>query len=286
MDGIRPTRAGLRAQASGRDVLIARRGTFLTLHRDGARGRRRRFRGTLRRCTTPTSTPCCLLVAAGRRDRAAPGTARSACVQPRPLAAGPAVWRDVDLDERRSRRCDARHGSLATDDRLAAATRPPSARLARSRLSTAAAARPNPPLALFVAGDLARLWHPASPWSAAVARRRAGATTRAPSPAPWPARLGRDQRARGRHRHRRARSRAGGPDGPTVAVLGTGPDVRLSARQRRAAWRRIAATARWSANTCPGTGPRPEHFPSRNRILAGPGAGHRWWSRPRSAPAP
>ena len=57
-------------------------------------------------------------------------------------------------------------------------------------------------------------------------------------------------------------------DGPTVAVLGTGPDIAYPVRHRPLLDRLAAAGAVISEHA-PGTGPLRQHFPSRNRILAG-----------------
>lgn len=127
---------------------------------------------------------------------------------------------------------------------------------------------PNPPLALFVAGQPTRLWHP----SVAVVG------SRSPTPA------GRDNAAG----FARAFASAGlavtsgmaaGIDtaahvttldagGLTVAVLGTGPDVPYPLGNTRLL-ARIAAEGAVVSEHLPGTGPLREHFPSRNRILAG-----------------
>lgn len=127
---------------------------------------------------------------------------------------------------------------------------------------------PNAPLALFVAGDPALLWHP----SIAVVGSRAA------SPA------GRDNAAY----FARAIAAAGfvvasglaaGVDaaaheaaldvgGLTIAVLGTGPDVAYP-RSHAGLHARIAGTGAVVSEHLPGTGARAEHFPSRNRILAG-----------------
>jgi DNA processing protein len=56
--------------------------------------------------------------------------------------------------------------------------------------------------------------------------------------------------------------------GRTVAVLGTGPDVAYP-RSNTALHTRIVRTGAVVSEHLPGTLPRPEHFPSRNRILAG-----------------
>ena len=56
--------------------------------------------------------------------------------------------------------------------------------------------------------------------------------------------------------------------GATVAVLGTGPDVAYPVRHRPLL-ERIAAEGAVASEHLPGTGPLRQHFPSRNRILAG-----------------
>ena len=57
-------------------------------------------------------------------------------------------------------------------------------------------------------------------------------------------------------------------EGPTVAVLGTGPDIAYPVRHRPLLERLAVAGAVISEHP-PGTGPLRQHFPSRNRILAG-----------------
>ncbi|MBW3549698.1 MAG: DNA-processing protein DprA [Proteobacteria bacterium] len=127
---------------------------------------------------------------------------------------------------------------------------------------------PAPPLALFVAGDPALLWHPAV----------AVVGSRAPTPG------GRDNAAAfaralvnsglavasglaaGIDTAAHAATLAAG--GHTVAVLGTGPDIAYP-RGNRELHARIAAAGALVSEHLPGTGPRKEHFPSRNRILAG-----------------
>jgi DNA processing protein len=126
----------------------------------------------------------------------------------------------------------------------------------------------NPPLALFVAGEPARLWHPAV----------AVVGSRSPTPG------GRDNAAT----FARAFAKAGlavasgmaaGIDthahlatldlgGLTLAVLGTGPDVPYP-RSNAHLLARIATEGAVVSEHLPGTGPLREHFPSRNRILAG-----------------
>jgi len=127
---------------------------------------------------------------------------------------------------------------------------------------------PTPPLALFVAGEPARLWHPAV----------AVVGSRSPTPG------GRDNAAS----FARAfvacglavtSGMAAGIDtaahlatldagGLTVAVLGTGPDVSYP-RSNTRLLARIAEHGAVVSEHLPGTGPLRQHFPSRNRILAG-----------------
>lgn len=127
---------------------------------------------------------------------------------------------------------------------------------------------PNPPLALFVAGEPALLWHPA----VAVVGSRS-ATPAGHDNASTFARVlvesglgvtsglaaGIDTAAH------EAALRAGGI---TVAVLGTGPDVPYP-RSNAGLHARIALDGAVVSEHPPGTQPRREHFPSRNRILAG-----------------
>ena len=126
----------------------------------------------------------------------------------------------------------------------------------------------SPPLALFVAGDPALLWHPAV---AVVGSRNATAG-------------GRDNacdfaRAFAGSGLCVASGLAAGIDtaahegalaagGLTVAVLGTGPDVAFP-RGNAGLMARIASRGAVVSEHPPGTAPRREHFPGRNRILAG-----------------
>lgn len=185
------------------------------------------------------------------------------------LAAGPRAWREAGLDPAQ----------------IAALQAPDADALARTQAWLAEPGHhligwrhpdypallrraPNPPLALFVAGEPARLWHPAV----------AVVGSRAPTPG------GRDNAAD----FARALAAAGlgvtsglaaGIDtaahqaalaagGPTVAVLGTGPDVPYP-RANAALHARIAEVGAVVSEHLPGTQGRPSHFPSRNRIIAG-----------------
>ncbi len=186
------------------------------------------------------------------------------------LAAGPRAWRETGLDETQT----IALGQCANEALVTARAwlaqpghhllgwhdpaYPPQLR----RLSS-------PPLALFVDGDPALLWHP----SVAIVG------SRAPSPG------GRDNA----RRFARDLAEAGfcvvsglaagidtaahegalaAPSGLTVAVLGTGPDLAYP-RENAALRDRVAARGAVVSEHLPGTQARPSHFPSRNRILAG-----------------
>jgi DNA processing protein len=127
---------------------------------------------------------------------------------------------------------------------------------------------PSPPLALFVAGDPTLLWRPAI----------ALVGSRSPTPGGHDnaAEFARALAAQGLVV---ASGLAAGIDtaahhatlavgGSTVAVLGTGPDVPYP-RSNTALHARIVEHGAVISEHLPGTGPRREHFPSRNRILAG-----------------
>lgn len=58
-------------------------------------------------------------------------------------------------------------------------------------------------------------------------------------------------------------------NGYTLAVLGTGPDIDYPAQHRELALEIIAADGAVVSEFPPGTPPRPDHFPSRNRIISG-----------------
>lgn len=185
------------------------------------------------------------------------------------LAAGPSLWRACGLSPAQVTALQGRPPlMLATAERWAAAAGhhvlgwhdPDYPALLRHC--------PSPPPVLLVAGDPALLW-------------RAGVAivgTRRPTPA------GRDNADAF---SRRLASRgfvitsglAAGIDtiahravldagGATVAVLGSGPDVAYP-RGNSALHAEIVATGAVVSEHLPGTGPLKEHFPSRNRIIAG-----------------
>ena len=126
----------------------------------------------------------------------------------------------------------------------------------------------SPPLALFVAGDPNLLWHP----SVAVVGSRsptAGGRDNARDFARALVRAGfcvASGLAAGIDRA--AHEAALASNGPTVAVLGTGPDVAYPSGHAELL-RRVAVHGAAISEHPPGTQARREHFPSRNRILAG-----------------
>lgn len=127
---------------------------------------------------------------------------------------------------------------------------------------------PAPPLALFVDGDPALLWHPAI---AVVGSRSptAGGLGNATDFASAFAAAGfgvTSGLAAGVDTAAHAAALAAG--GPTVAVLGTGIDVAYP-RANAGLFARVAERGAVASEFPPGTQPRKEQFPSRNRILAG-----------------
>ncbi|QSX74028.1 DNA-processing protein DprA [Lysobacter arenosi] len=185
------------------------------------------------------------------------------------LAAGPAVWRECGLTA-------AQVQKLARPDapRLANAgkwLRQPGHHLLGCHHPDYPALllrAPNPPLALFVAGDPTRLWHP----SVAIVG------TRGPTPA-GTAHASEFARALARSGLAVTSGLAAGIDtaaheatlasgGITVAVLGTGPDVAYPRGNARLL-ARIASEGAVVSEHLPGTRPLASHFPSRNRIIAG-----------------
>lgn len=126
----------------------------------------------------------------------------------------------------------------------------------------------NPPAVLFVAGDPALLWHPqiaivgarsASAGGIANARAFAKAFAEAGNVVTSGLAEGIDGAAHA------AALDAGAK---TIAVLGTGPDL-VYPRQHRKLAERIVAHGALVSEFPPGTPGKPEHFPRRNRIIAG-----------------
>lgn len=127
---------------------------------------------------------------------------------------------------------------------------------------------PQPPAALFVAGDAGLLLRPqvaivgargASPAGLEHARRFA----RALAQAGFVVTSGMADGVDGA-----AHVAALDGDCPTVAVVGTGPD-RVYPRKHHALARRIATQGAIVSEFPPGTAARADHFPRRNRLIAG-----------------
>jgi DNA processing protein len=125
-----------------------------------------------------------------------------------------------------------------------------------------------PPAALFVAGDASLLLHPqvaivgargATTGGLAQARRFASALARAGFVVTSGMADGIDG----------AVHAATLEDGaPTIAVVGTGPD-RVYPRKHQALAQAITARGALVSEFPPGTAPRADHFPRRNRIISG-----------------
>ncbi|MBA2076991.1 DNA-processing protein DprA [Rhodanobacter sp. PCA2] len=127
---------------------------------------------------------------------------------------------------------------------------------------------PQPPAALFVSGDAGLLLHPqvaivgarsASPAGLEHARRFA----RALALAGYTVTSGMADGIDGA-----AHEAALDAGAVTVAVVGTGPD-RVYPRKHHALAQRIAMQGALVSEFPPGTAARPDHFPRRNRIIAG-----------------
>lgn len=185
------------------------------------------------------------------------------------LAAGPAMWRACGL-------VSAQCAALLQPDRLLIARaedwltepghhlvgwRQPDYPSLLDRIG-------NPPLGLFVAGDPALLWHPAvavvgsrhpSPHGREHAADFARAFARSGLTVSSGLAAGIDTAAHGATL---------AVDGRTLAVLGTGTDVAYPRGNTRLL-AQIAERGAVVSEYLPGTGPRKEHFPARNRILAG-----------------
>jgi len=185
------------------------------------------------------------------------------------LAAGPSLWRACGLSPAQQARL--RHPDRRALDHARAWLDHPRHHLLgwhHPDYPPLLRRTPHPPLALFIAGEPALLWHPAvaivgsrSPTAggrdnaATFARALAGAGLTIASGLA----AGIDTAA-----HHAALA-AGGH---TLAVLGTGPDVPYP-RSNTGLHATVAADGAVVSEHLPGTGPRREHFPSRNRILAG-----------------
>jgi DNA processing protein len=127
---------------------------------------------------------------------------------------------------------------------------------------------PSAPFALFVAGDPALLWHPTvavvgSRAATPSGRDNAAAFARAIASAGFGVASGLAAGV-----DAAAHEAALGVGGLTIAVLGTGADVAYP-RSHATMHARIEKDGAIVSEHLPGTGARAEHFPSRNRILAG-----------------
>ncbi len=127
---------------------------------------------------------------------------------------------------------------------------------------------PHPPAALYVAGDVDLLWHPQiavigsrNPTAAGRdhARAFAGALARSGLLITSGMADGVDAEA---HRAALAAGK------PTIAVVGSGLDI-VYPRKHRALAAEIAASGAVVSEFPLGVEPRPDHFPRRNRIIAG-----------------
>ncbi|HET6805789.1 MAG TPA: DNA-processing protein DprA [Frateuria sp.] len=127
---------------------------------------------------------------------------------------------------------------------------------------------PQPPAALFVAGDAGLLLRPqvaivgargATAGGLAHARRFATALAQAGFVVTSGLADGVDGAAH---------AAALAVDAPTIAVVGTGPD-RVYPRKHQALAQAITARGALLSEFPPGTPPRADHFPRRNRLIAG-----------------
>lgn len=185
------------------------------------------------------------------------------------LAAGPRDWASHGLD---GRACNALRNpdaeALARGERWLEA--PHRHLIGWQQLDYPPLLRriPSPPAMLFVAGDAGLLWRP----SVAIVGSRAATTGGCANAATFAGALSQAGLCV-------ASGLAAGIDGAahvatldargaTVAVLGTGPDVAYPVRHRPLL-ERVARDGAVVTEHLPGTGPIRQHFPSRNRILAG-----------------
>ena len=183
------------------------------------------------------------------------------------LAAGPASWRACGLGQQQMHALS----SGPEDTRSLAWLARPGHHLIGwhdpdypALLRTA----PSPPLALFVIGNPALLWHPAvavvgSRSPSAGGRESALAFSRALAASGLAIASGLATGV-----DAAAHQAALDVGGITVAVLGCGID-QVYPRANRALYGRIAATGVVVSEYPPGTPARSGHFPSRNRIVAG-----------------
>jgi DNA processing protein len=127
---------------------------------------------------------------------------------------------------------------------------------------------PQPPAALFVAGDASLLLYPqvaivGARGASASGLAHAGAFSRMLAQAGFAVTSGMADGIDGA-----AHVAALEAGAPTLAVVGTGPD-RVYPRKHHALARRIVAQGALISEFPPGTAGRADHFPRRNRIIAG-----------------
>jgi len=127
---------------------------------------------------------------------------------------------------------------------------------------------PQPPAVLFVAGDAGLLLHPqvaivGARGASAVGLAHARAFALALAQAGFAITSGMADGIDGA-----AHAAALEAGAKTLAVVGTGPD-RVYPRKHHALARRVAAQGALVSEFPPGTPARPDHFPRRNRIIAG-----------------
>jgi DNA processing protein len=184
------------------------------------------------------------------------------------LAAGPVRWRECGLDvaQIRGLREDSAmlarsHVWLQQPDQHLIGWHDPDYPALLRRIAS-------PPLGLFVAGEPGLLWHPGI---AVVGSRHpsAGGRDNARRFATDFARSGLSVvSGLAAGVDRAAHEAALDTGGLTIAVLGTGPDVPYP-KSHAPLLARIAAHGAVVSEHPPGTGALREHFPSRNRIIAG-----------------
>jgi DNA processing protein len=127
---------------------------------------------------------------------------------------------------------------------------------------------PDPPLLLYVQGELTCLSAP----SVAIVGSRHPSAQGADNARTFAARLAGEGwlvvSGLAQGIDAAAHEGALGAGAKTIAFMGTGPDIVYPSRHRALA-RRIAAQGALVTEHAPGTPPLPEHFPQRNRLIAG-----------------
>ena len=162
----------------------------------------------------------------------------------------------------------ARRAATCRGSRLVGGTWPSTVVLHRSGLPAAAGKHPAAPAALFVVGDASLLLYPqvaivGARNASAAGLAHARAFARALIDAGFAITSGMADGIDGA-----AHGAALDAGGMTLAVMGTGPD-RVYPRKHHALAQRIAAQGALISEFPPGTAARADHFPRRNRIIAG-----------------